>query len=133
MSTDTISNLLTSIRNGAMRKKSEVEVPYSKVSERILAVLHLAHYIEGFKVFKHEKSVFKGISIKLKYADGRMPVINVLKQVSKPGLRIYKKSSEIEKVLGGLGMYIVSTPRGIISSSEARKKKLGGEIICKVY
>ena len=132
MNTDTIADMLARVRNAYLRKNKDVEVMYSKVNEEIAKVLKEYEFIEEVKVFKIKDSKHKGISMKLKYLDNKPAAINI-ERISKPSLRKYVGSREIETVLNGLGMYIISTPRGIMSSKNAKKLKLGGEVICKVF
>ena len=133
MMTDTISDMLTRIRNAQSRSSLSVEMPYSRKLESIAKVLKNEGYIEGYKVFKFDGKVYKGLNISLKYDSEGNPVISHISRVSKPSLRVYKKYGEIGSVLTGRGIYIISTSRGVMSSNEAKKKRLGGEIICKVY
>lgn len=130
---DTIANLLSSIKNSSMVKKSSLEVPYSKINEKILKILKEKGFLEGVKVFKHKDSVFKGLHVDLKYTEAKKPFISEAKRVSKPGRRVYMGSRELEIVRNGYGVGIVSTSRGLMSVDEAKKKKLGGEVICEVY
>lgn len=133
MMTDPIADMLTRIRNGISRGMDSVEIPYSKVNENICKVLVDEGFINEAKVFKHEGSSLKSISVGLKYDDAGIPAITKLDRVSKPSLRVFAQSKNIKPVIGGLGIFVVSTPRGMMSSVEAKKKKLGGEIICMVY
>ena len=130
---DTIANLLSSIKNASMVKKSSLEVPYSKMNERILTILKEKGFLEAVKVFKHKDSVIKGLHVDLKYTETKKPFISEAKRVSKPGRRIYLGSKELEIVRNGYGVWIVSTSRGLMAVDDAKKKKLGGEIICEVY
>lgn len=127
---DPISDLLTRIRNGYMAKKDVLTMPYSKVKEAILNVLTQEGYIIGYqaKSLVNNKSE---LEVTLKYYKGK-PVITKLDRVSRPGLRIYKGSKELPKVLGGLGTAIISTPKGIVSDKKAKELSLGGEVICLV-
>lgn len=133
MSVDTLSNLFSSIKNASMRRKKTVEVPYSKLSEAVLKVIRDKGFISDVRVFKEKDTQFKAIAVDLKYEALNMPAISNIERVSKPGLRIYKKASDLENVRSGLGFYVVSTPKGVLPSNEARKRKLGGEVICKIY
>ena len=133
MSVDTLSNLFSSIKNASMRRKKTVEVPYSKLSEAVLKVIRDKGFIADVRVFKEKDTQFKAIAVDLKYEALNMPAISNIERVSKPGLRIYKKASDLENVRSGLGFYVVSTPKGVLPSNEARKRKLGGEVICKIY
>lgn len=132
MHIDPISDMLTRIRNASVRKLAGIEMPYTKMNESIAKVLKSAGYVEEVKVFKVAGTKKSGLSITLGYDKGE-PRFQALERVSKPSLRVYKKYEEIDFVLNGYGMYVVSTSRGVMSSVEAKKKKLGGELICKVY
>lgn len=129
MMTDPIADMLTRIRNASAVKKAEVTVPFSKIKMAIALTLVKEGYLD-----KAEKSKDKipQLVITLKYED-RKPVIHSLKRISKPGQRRYAKSSEIDKVLNGFGIAIISTPRGVMTGWEASRDKIGGEIICEVY
>ncbi len=132
MLSDQIADLLTRIRNAYQRGKREIEVPYSNMSLAIANTLKENGFVADVKTFKYEGKKFKGLNISLKYED-EVPAISHISRESRPGLRIYVKADEISRVLGGLGMYIISTPRGVLSSREAKKRRLGGEVLCKVY
>ena len=125
---DTISDLLTRIRNGQMSYKSTVSAPYSKMKEAICKVMQDEGYINGFKVVEDK---LKSINVDLKYYEGK-PVIDLIKRVSRPGLRIYKSSSDIPLVKNGLGICIVSTSQGLMTGKTAKEKNCGGEIICYI-
>jgi len=127
---DPIADLLTRLRNGHMAKKSAVSVPNSKIKQAILEVLYKEGYIENYTVGQSENNK-SDITINLKYYKGK-PVISKIVRLSKPGLRIYKGKDELPRILGGLGISIVSTPRGIVSNREAKKLGQGGEILCCV-
>lgn len=127
--TDPISDLLTRIRNGQQAGKAEVKVPASKLKAEVLRVLKEEGYIADFvKADEDGKPV---LSVKLKYYQGR-PVIEQLKRVSRPGLRIYKGKDELPRVLGGLGVAIISTSKGVMSDRAARAQGEGGEVLCVV-
>ncbi len=131
MLTDPIGDMLTRIRNAVMAKKKEVVVePASKLKMSILDVLKREGYIEGYKI--EGEGVKKKIIVYLKYYQGK-PVIQVIERVSKPGRRIYVGVDEIPKVYNGLGIAILSTPKGVLSNREAKKLRVGGELICKVF
>jgi small subunit ribosomal protein S8 len=131
MLTDPIGDMLTRIRNAIMVKKKEVVVePASKLKMAILDVLKREGYIDGYKIEGEE--VKKKIIVYLKYYQGK-PVIQVIERVSKPGRRIYVGVEEIPKVYNGLGIAILSTPKGVLSDREAKKLRVGGELICKVF
>lgn len=126
---DPISDMLTVIRNGQMIQKASVITPASKNKKAILAVLEDEGYILGFEEIEEEGK--DKILIHLKYHHNK-PVIAKLRRVSRPGLRIYKKKDELPKVMGGLGVAIVSTPKGVMSDKQARLMGQGGEILCLV-
>ena len=126
---DPIADLLTRIRNAQMVSKATVSVPSSKVKVAIAQVLKDEGYIDGFQV-KTEGGKSE-IEIALKYYAGR-PVIERIERVSRPGLRIYKGSNDIPRVMNGLGVAIVSTPRGVMTDRSARAGRVGGEVICLV-
>jgi len=132
MITDPIADLLTRIRNANLVHKETVEIPYSAIKENILKVLKDSGFVGEIKVFKEKGVKHKMLSVELIYIDGISKIQNI-ERVSKPGLRIYSGYRELNKVLGGFGMYIISTPKGLINSIEVKKKKLGGEVICKVW
>ena len=125
---DTMSDLLTRIRNGQMSNKKEVSIPFSKMKEAICKVLQDEGYITSFRI---EDGKIKNIIVELKYFEGK-PVIDFIKRISRPGLRIYKSCDEIPLVKNGLGICIVSTSQGLMTGKTAKEKKCGGEIICYV-
>ncbi|MEK7595915.1 MAG: 30S ribosomal protein S8 [Patescibacteria group bacterium] len=129
---DTIGNALSSIKNAAMAGRPFAEVYYSKVLEEILKVIKEAGFFDGIKVFKPEGRTIKKIHVDLAFEDGT-PKVSDIKRISKPGRRTYKTALEIKKVMGGYGLAVVSTSRGIMSGHTAKKKKLGGEVVCEVY
>lgn len=128
--TDPIADMLTRIRNAYVSKHENVDIPASKVKKSIAEILLNEGYIEGVDYI--EDAVQGVIRIKLKYADGQS-VIQGLKKISKPGLRIYARSNELPKVLGGLGIAVVSTSKGIMTDKEARKENVGGEVLAYVW
>ncbi len=125
---DTISDLLTRIRNGQMSSKKSISAPYSKMKESICKVMLDEGYIEGYS---SDESKIKTLVVDLKYFEGK-PVIDYIKRVSRPGLRIYKSSDEIPLVKNGLGICIISTSQGLMTGKSAKEKKCGGEIICYI-
>ena len=128
---DPIADMLTSIRNAQAARKGTVSVPYSKIKMEIAKVLAKEKFI---KEADHKgKKVNKTIDIVLNYNGLNRPAITSLKRVSKPSRRIYSPSSKIKKIRQGFGFQILSTPRGILSGKEARREKIGGEVICEVY
>jgi len=131
--TDPISDMLTRIRNAVNAKQKFVIVPFSKFKMEILDVIKKAGYIDNIEV----KGVGDGfgniIRIKLKYSDSGKSIISGLKKVSKPGRRIYVSKDNLPVVLGGLGIAVVSTSQGVMTNIDAKKKNLGGEVICEIY
>lgn len=128
--TDPIADLLTRIRNGYGAHQDEVRVPFSKVKAKISEVLSAHRYLDGVTVTGEGKA--KELVIKLKYV-GRSPVVTHLERISSPGRRMYVNVKAITPVLGGNGMTIISTNKGIMIDTEAKSQNLGGEIICKVW
>ena len=130
--TDPIADMLTRIRNGAQASHPSVDVPSSKLKIALAKVLKEEGYIENFEV-KNEAGKFQVITITLKYDSKNKPVITKLVRVSKPGLKTYSKAKNLEKVLGGLGIAIISTSKGLMTDRKARKENIGGEVLCYVY
>ena len=128
---DPLSDLFSRIRNAQMRNKPIVSSPVSKLRENILEVLKKEGYIRGYSVTKHS-SGREELDIELKY-DERGPVISNITRISKPGRRVYSGSERIPFIHNGLGISIISTSKGVMSDTEARQQKVGGEIICKVF
>ena len=131
MNTDPIADMLTRIRNANMVSHPTVDVPASKLKIALAKVLKEEGYISDYEV--KEAGKFKVITITLKYEANGKPVITKLQRVSKPGLRSYSKSKNLEKVLGGMGVAIVSTSKGLLTDRKARKENVGGEVLCYVY
>ena len=127
--TDPIADLLTRIRNGQKARKVSVAMPASREKEAVAAVLKDEGYIVGFETTG--EGAKKELSVELKYFEGT-PVIESVKRVSKPGLRVYRGKEDLPKVLGGLGIAIVSTSAGVMSDRQAREKGIGGEVLCVV-
>jgi len=127
--TDPISDMLTRIRNGQKARKLSVSMPASKAKEAVASVLKDEGYITGYSV--GGEGATKELSVELKYFEGA-PVIERIQRASRPGLRIYRGKEELPKVLGGLGVAIVSTSAGVMSDRQAREKGIGGEVICIV-
>ena len=126
---DPIGDMLARIKNAQVRNHSKVSLPSSKFKAKIADVLKSEGYIIDYKINDDKKP---SIEINLKYNSGN-PVINTFERVSKPGRRIFSSASSLPKINNGLGIAIVSTPQGVMTDVDARKKKLGGEIICKVF
>tara|TARA_B100000408_G_scaffold84258_1_gene64390 strand:- start:316 stop:714 length:399 start_codon:yes stop_codon:yes gene_type:complete len=129
--TDPIADMITRIRNGQLRKLNTVSIPNSRFRAKILNVLKDEGYISNYKILS-EKQNNKSLIVDLKYNNG-IPVIKNIARVSKPGRRVYAKANSIPKIQNGLGIAIVSTSMGIMSDNDARSKKIGGEVICRVF
>ena len=133
---DPISDMLTRIRNGVMAGHSQVAMPSSKIKAEIAKILKEEGFIENFEVADGEQAGFRVLRIKIKYVGERRerrPVISGLERVSKPGRRIYTKKQDIPWVLSGIGVAILSTPKGVMTGQRARQLGVGGEILCKVW
>jgi len=131
--TDPIADMLTRIRNANSAQFDSVKMPGSKLKVSLAQILEREGYIAGFSVTTNEGKPGTTLEVRLKYTVDRRRTIAGLKRVSTPGLRIYKKSTEMPKVLGGVGVAVVSTSRGLMTDREARKAKLGGEVLCYVW
>jgi small subunit ribosomal protein S8 len=127
--TDPISDMLTRIRNGGRALRPVVQIPHSKMKESIAHILKKEGYVSDVAV---EGKTIKTISIRLKY-EGKKAVIEGLRRISKPGLRNYVGATEIPRVLGGMGVAVISTPEGVMTGVQARKKNLGGEVVCHIW
>jgi small subunit ribosomal protein S8 len=127
--TDPISDMLTRIRNAGRALLPNVEMPYSRIKENIATILKKEGYIAAVAV---EGKTIKTIKLQLKY-QGKKNVIEGLRRISKPGLRHYVGAAKIPRVLGGMGVAVVSTPEGVMTGAEAHKKNLGGEVLCHVW
>src|SRR5574344_918349 len=129
--TDPIADMLTRIRNANQMKYNEVEVPASKLKNDIANILKNEGYINGYKIVK--KDTGNMMVLELKYGAKKERVITGLKRISKPGLRVYAKCEEVPRVLNGLGIAIISTSKGLMVDREARKEKLGGEVLAYIW
>ena len=129
--TDTIADMLTRIRNANQMRYEEVNVPASNIKKEIARILKEEGFIKDYKINSDDAQ--GTIILTLKYTDKKESVITGLKRISKPGLRVYAKSDEIPKVLNGLGIAIISTSKGIMTDKEARKEKLGGEVLAYIW
>lgn len=129
MMTDPIADMLTRIRNASLVHKKEVVLPYSKIKLAIANILVKEGYL---KKAEEKKDVHPYLLLTLQYNNGA-PAVNFIKRVSKPGHRRYVKKDDIEKVLSGFGVAILSTPKGLLTNSEARQEQVGGELICEIY
>lgn len=126
--TDPIADMLTRIRNASLVKKTEVLVPFSKIKEKVAETLVKEKYLEEKEVIENGKF----LKLKLKY-EKQKPVISHLKRISKPGCRVYVSKDEIPQILNGYGLAILSTSSGIMTNIEAKKRKVGGELLCEVW
>ena len=129
--TDPIADMLTRIRNANTVKHETVNVPASNLKVELAKLLKSEGFIADYEV--KEEGKFKVITITLKYDAAGKPVITKLERISKPGLRHYSKAKNLQKVLGGMGVAIVSTPKGLLTDRKARKENVGGEVLCYVY
>ena len=129
--TDPIGDMFSRIRNGQMRSLNSVDIPSSIFRQSILRILKNEGYIKDYYIEKSKNNKIN-LKINLKYYEGD-PVIKEIKRISKPGRRVYSRATSIPKVMNGLGLAILSTPKGVMSDAQARKNNLGGEVICKVF
>jgi small subunit ribosomal protein S8 len=129
--TDPLGDMLTRIRNAQMRRKNRVATPGSKLRARVLDVLQTEGYIRGYSATEYENGR-SDFEIELKYYDGE-PVIRTIERVSKPGRRVYVSVNNMPRVANGLGITIVSTPKGVMADHSAREQNVGGEVLCKVF
>ena len=128
---DPIADMLTRIRNAQVAKHDSVTMPASNMKKSIAKLLHEEGYIKSYEFI--DDGLQGNIKITLKYLDKKQPVIVGLKRISKPGLRVYASCEDLPKVLGGLGIAIISTSKGIMTDKAARKENLGGEVLCYVW
>lgn len=131
--TDPIADMLTRIRNANVAFHDEVAMPSSKVKEALAGILQREGYIESFEVVEQTDRPGKKLTIAMKYTPDRRRTISGLKRVSKPGLRVYTKSTDVPRVLGGMGIAVLSTNQGLMTDREARQNRVGGEILCHVW
>jgi small subunit ribosomal protein S8 len=129
--TDPIADMLTRIRNGVQARHESVEMPSSSMKVSIARVLSDEGFLKGYQVL--EDRPFKVLRVDLQYTGKKEPVLTGIKRISKPGLRVYTKAASIPRVYGGLGLAVVSTPKGVMSGQQARRLKVGGEVICHVW
>lgn len=129
--TDPIADMLTRIRNANTAAHETVDIPASKIKKSIAGILTDEGYINGFEVIEDDKQGV--IRINMKYGPDKEKVISGIKKISKPGLKVYAKAADVPRVLGGLGVAVISTSNGVISDKEARKLGVGGEVICYVW
>ena len=131
--TDPIADMLTRLRNANVAMHDEVIMPASKQKEALAGVLVKEGYIVGFSIGDNSKGPGQLLKIDMKYSPERRRVISGIRRVSKPGLRVYRKHNEVERVLGGLGVAILSTSKGLMTDREARRQRVGGEVLCHVW
>jgi small subunit ribosomal protein S8 len=131
--TDPIADMLTRIRNANSAQFETVRMPGSKLKEALAAILEREGFIAGYSVEKDPTRPGSELSIKLKYSADRTRTIGGIKRVSKPGLRIYARADKMPRVLGGIGVAVVSTSHGLMTDKEARQRHLGGEVLCHVW
>jgi small subunit ribosomal protein S8 len=129
--TDPIADMLTRIRNASAARHKELNLPSSRVKREIARILAEEGFIDSYET--RPDGVQETLVLRLKYVEGRTPVVTGLKRISKPGLRVYARKTEIPRVLGGLGLAILSTSHGIMTGSDARKQNLGGEVLAYVW
>ena len=130
--TDPIADMLTRIRNGIQARHDRVELPASKLKVEIARILKSEGFISNFKLVEESK-IQPVLRIYLKYSDDGEPVIHGIERISRPGRRVYRNKQEIQKVLGGLGLAIVSTSKGVLAGHDAIKSGVGGEVLCQVW
>jgi small subunit ribosomal protein S8 len=128
---DTIADMLTRIRNANMARHQTTQIPATKMTRSIAKVLQNEGFIGEFQ--EAEEGVKRNLVVSLKYKGNRQPLITALKRISKPGLRVYSNRKELPRVLGGIGIAIISTSSGIMTDREARRQGLGGEVLCYIW
>lgn len=131
MNSDPVADMLTRIRNGCRARLERVDIPRSKLKERIADILKTEGYISDYRVISDKRQ--GTLEVKLRYGDGREPVIEGIQRVSRPGRRIYHASDEIPQVRNGLGVLIMTTSKGLMTDRQARKDHIGGEALCAVW
>lgn len=128
---DPIADMLTRIRNAGMARRTETTMPSTKILVAIAKILKGEGYILGYRV--EERQPFSILTIELKYGPDRQHAIRTIKRISKPGLRVYSSKQRLPRVQSGLGIAVVSTPQGVLSDREARRRGVGGEVLCTVW
>jgi small subunit ribosomal protein S8 len=131
--TDPIADMLTRLRNGNVALHDQVRMPSSKLKEALASVLEREGYIEGFSVADDTAGPGRVLTVKMKYTPERERTISGIQRISKPGLRIYRQADRLPRVLGGLGVAVLSTSQGLLTDREARARHVGGEILCYVW
>jgi small subunit ribosomal protein S8 len=128
---DPIADMMTRIRNAIARRQSHVVIPSSNVKQAIAQILEAEGYIAGYEVL--EEGTRSNIRVQLRYVNGKEPVISHLERVSKPGRRVYAKCRDIPWVLSGMGIAILTTPKGVMTGRDARRAQVGGEVLCYIW
>ncbi len=131
--TDPIADMLTRLRNGATASQESVRMPSSKLKEALARILEREGYITGFEVRDEPGRPGRVLEITMKYTPERFRTISGLRRISKPGLRVYTKADRLPRVLGGLGVAVLSTSQGLMTDREARERQVGGEVLCYVW
>ncbi|HEX9681590.1 MAG TPA: 30S ribosomal protein S8 [Acidimicrobiales bacterium] len=131
--TDPIADMLTRVRNANMAKHDDVSMPSSKLKEALAGILLQEGYIDGFEATDNTEGPGRTLIIRMKYTDDRARTISGIQRVSKPGLRVYRKADKLPRVLGGLGVAVLSTSHGLMTDRDARRQRVGGEILCFVW
>lgn len=129
--TDTIADMLTIIRNGSRAKKENVDIKRSSLTEDMLKILKREGYINNFKLIEDKRQ--GTIRVYLRHNANKSPVITDIRRISKPGLRVYVPNDRIPKVLSGFGIAVISTSRGVMTDKDARREKIGGEVLCHIW
>ncbi|GAC1435813.1 MAG: 30S ribosomal protein S8 [Chloroflexota bacterium] len=128
---DPIADMLTRMRNAIMARHQTVDIPYSTIKENMLGILRNEGFIGAFEVTGHCKKMV--LRVQLKYAANKEPVLSHLRRISRPGLRVYSGHNDLPRVRGGMGLLILSTPRGILTNKDARRDRVGGEVLCEIW
>ncbi|MDA8303172.1 MAG: 30S ribosomal protein S8 [Actinomycetota bacterium] len=131
--TDPIADMLTRLRNANVARHETVRMPSSKLKEALAAILLKEGYIAAFRVVADDKRPGRILEVTMKYTADRSTTISGLRRISKPGLRVYMRADRMPRVLGGLGVAVVSTSQGLMTDREARKRRVGGEVLCYVW
>jgi small subunit ribosomal protein S8 len=131
--TDPIADMLTRLRNANVARHETVRMPSSKLKEALAAILLKEGYIAAFRVVADDKRPGRVLEVTMKYTADRATTISGLRRISKPGLRVYMRADRMPRVLGGLGVAVVSTSQGLMTDREARKRRVGGEVLCHVW
>ena len=131
--TDPVADMLTRIRNANIAMHDLTEMPSSKLKEALAVILLREGYIEGFEVADDPKRPGNKLTITMKYTPERKRTISGIKRISKPGLRVYMAANRVPRVLGGMGISVLSTNQGLLTDREARKRRVGGEVLCQVW